>query len=848
MSKMHSRSKSTISSTSWASWLLFGEWRAHPVRALVAIAAIAIGVTLGFAIHLINAAAFNEFTAAVKSISGQADLSVRGYQARIDEDFYPQLANKPEVKLASPVLELDAAVPGQTGPLKILGLDSFRASELSPDLLGIPAEDKPYDMLADDAVFLSPAAMQWLNLKAGEVLHLRSGVQIIDLRVAGGLVSPRAGQRIAVMDIGAMQWRFGLLGKLSRVDLVLKPGVNREAFKAAIAKEGRLIATETSNQENRTENMSRAYRVNLTVLALVALFTGAFFVFSTQALSVVRRRSQFALLRVIGLTRWHILRQVLMEGAGLGIAGSALGIGGGYLMAALTLKFFGGDLGGGYFPGVQPSVIFTPLAALLFFSLGTAVSLLGCAAPAWEAARAHPAQALKSGSEDSSMSRLAAAWPALLVLAAGGLCSQLPAVRSLPIFGYLSVALLLIGGIMLMPRISALLFSRLYKPSQPAIVGLALARLANVPNQASIALSGVLSSFSLMVAMAIMVASFRVSVDDWLLHILPAPLYVSTAITGETSRLNPAQQNLLATVPGVQKIEFMRTASLLFSPDRPNVLLMARPINTLDPGKSIPILEGNTPVNIPQGVMPVWVSEAMVDLYGYTPGKQIQLPLNQQRYPAIVAGVWRDYARQSGAIAMQISDYRKLTGDLDVSNAAITMEANVQAEQLIQQIRALPFGSALEFAQSSEIRATSLKIFDRSFAITYLLELIAMVIGLFGVAATFSAQTLARAKEFGMLRHIGVTRREILAILIAEGSLLTAIGILTGFVLGWVISLILVFVVNPQSFHWSMQMHMPWSLLFSVAAVMLVASGLTALLAGRQALSGSVVQAVREDW
>ncbi|HTD03096.1 ABC transporter permease, partial [Undibacterium sp.] len=223
---------------SWVRWLLVGEWRAHPVRALVAIAAIAIGVALGFAIHLINAAAFNEFTAAVKSISGQADLSIRGYQSRIDEGIYPQLAQRADVQLASPVLELDAAVPGQTAPLKILGLDSFKAAALAPDLLGIPAPDKPYDMLADDAVFLSPAAMEWLKLKTGNTLHVRNGMQTISLRIAGGLVSPRAGQRIAVMDIGAMQWRFSLVGKLSRVDLVLKPGINRAAFKADIARDG----------------------------------------------------------------------------------------------------------------------------------------------------------------------------------------------------------------------------------------------------------------------------------------------------------------------------------------------------------------------------------------------------------------------------------------------------------------------------------------------------------------------------------------------------------------------------------------------------------------------------------
>jgi putative ABC transport system permease protein len=132
--------------------------------------------------------------------------------------------------------------------------------------------------------------------------------------------------------------------------------------------------------------------------------------------------------------------------------------------------------------------------------------------------------------------------------------------------------------------------------------------------------------------------------------------------------------------------------------------------------------------------------------------------------------------------------------------------------------------------------------------VTYVLEMVAIVIGLFGVAATFSAQTLARAKEFGMLRHIGVTRRQILAILAAEGGLLTALGIAVGFVLGASISLVLVFIVNPQSFHWTMQLHVPWKSLARVALVLLVSAALTALMAGKFAVSGEAIRAVREDW
>ncbi|MDB5756863.1 MAG: transporter permease, partial [Burkholderia sp.] len=149
-------------------WLLAGEWRIHPVRAVVAMGAIALGVALGFAIHLINAAAFNEFTAAVKSVSGVSDLQVRGPQATMDEALFPRLAEHKGVALASPVLELDAALPERQGSLKILGIDAFRAGAIAPDLLGVPAEGHGGDTLMDDTIFLSPAAMEWLKLGAGD--------------------------------------------------------------------------------------------------------------------------------------------------------------------------------------------------------------------------------------------------------------------------------------------------------------------------------------------------------------------------------------------------------------------------------------------------------------------------------------------------------------------------------------------------------------------------------------------------------------------------------------------------------------------------------------------------------
>jgi putative ABC transport system permease protein len=826
--------------------LLIGEWRAHPVRALVAILAIALGVALGFGIHLVNSAAFNEFSAAARSLSGSADLQARAVAGSMNEQLYPQLANLPEVDIASPVLELDLPVPRHRSALKLLGIDSFAAATITPDLLGVPESDRPFDALIHDTVFLSPAAMQWLSLKSGDTLQVLSGTREVKLRVAGSLLQARAGQRLAVMDIGSAQWKLDRVGQISRVDLKLVAGVDRVEFRKKLQAQfaDTLVVNEADDQDQRSASMSRAYRVNLNVLALVALFTGAFLVFSTQALSVLRRRPQLVLLRTLGVTRHQLIRQILVEGTTLGVLGALLGIALGFALASAALSLLGGDLGGGYFPGVQPRVHFSPAAAVVFFITGAGVALLGSITPALEAARAQPAAALKAGSEDLALAPLSTPWPALIALILGAVCTQLPPLSGLPIFGYLAIVLLLIGSIALMPRSAAWLFSRLSTRWRGVSGSLALTRLANAPNQAAIALGGVLASFSLMVAMAIMVSSFRVSVDDWLQQLLSADMYVRVAGGHESARLTQREQEAIATLPAVGRAERTRWLYLSLDATRPNVALIARSINADEPEQVLPMVgESLKQVN-----QPVWISEAMVDLYGWQLGQTVSLPFAGKLHAFTVAGVWRDYARQTGALQIKLSDYRHLSGDQEVSDMSLWLARDNDIAALRSQLEALPFSASLEFAEPNEIRAISLRIFDRSFAITYLLEGVAIVIGLFGVAATFSSQVLSRAKEFGMLRHLGITRRQILLLLAGEGALLATLAIIAGFVVGTMISLILVFIVNPQSFHWTMQLHLPWGLLASVAIAMLVSAALTALLSGRMAVAGSAVRAVREDW
>ena len=213
--------------------------------------------------------------------------------------------------------------------------------------------------------------------------------------------------------------------------------------------------------------------------------------------------------------------------------------------------------------------------------------------------------------------------------------------------------------------------------------------------------------------------------------------------------------------------------------------------------------------------------------------------------------MWRDYARQFGAITLSDADFTRATGDVTRNEAAFDLVAGSSPATAITALRArLPPGMAAQsmFGEPRQMRRMALRVFDRSFAITYALEAIAIIIGLVGVAATFSAQTLARAREFGMLRHIGVRRRQITAMLAAEGALLGLIGGLGGLALGLIMSQVLIHVVNPQSFHWTMDTRLPLPLLGTLLVALVVAAAGTALLTGRHALSSDAIRAVRADW
>ncbi len=302
--------------------LSWPELRHQPWRHLTALMAVMLGVALAFSVQLINDSALSEFSAAVRSVNGQPDFELRAQGAGFDEALYARVAADPRVAVASPVVELEShAHPGDGGerlPLRVLGIDALQAAQIAPELLPRLADDAPDDRAArfdPDAVYLNAAARARLGGAGAALstLRVQSGIRILELPVRGSVAA--AGPPLAVLDIAGAQQHFGWLGRISRIDVRLVPGASREALLSDLSLPAGVRAALPGEAAQRISNVSRAYRVNLTVLALVALFTGAFLVFSILSLSVARRLPQLALLGVLGLSARERLRLVLAESA-----------------------------------------------------------------------------------------------------------------------------------------------------------------------------------------------------------------------------------------------------------------------------------------------------------------------------------------------------------------------------------------------------------------------------------------------------------------------------------------------------------------------------------------------------
>ena len=863
-------------------WCWQSAWRQQPGALATAVIAIALGVALALAIDLVNRSALGEFSAAIATVNGDAQAQLTARAGALPDATLDSIEADPAISAASPVLDVEvranagesmranpdasrppdgARVPqAESMTLRIVGIDLFRAARITPGLIPTPARDGPggaaTTLFADDAVFLSAAARQRLGVADGDTLTVTSRGRTRELVVRGAVEAVPADQALAVMDIAAAQWQLGRLGELSRIDLRLADGATVAALRARFAEQRPdLSVAEPDDAAQRMSNLSRAYRVNLNVLALVALLTGGFIVHATLTLAVTRLLPMIALLGVLGAPRRLVGSAVAGLSLVLGGLGAVLGVAAGIGLAQTMLRAFGGDLGGGYFAAGETRLVLSSLPLAGFGMLGVVTALVGGLSAVNTLGRVAPARALKGARTLPARGLRAGLVRDGLLALAGLALLQAPAIAGLPLAAYAGIACWLFAGVGLTaPLIQALARLAAAHGTRPVgrpMIWLGLQRLDAASASAAAALAGVVASFALVCAMLIMVHSFRQSVDQWLEAVLPADVYLRVSSTGADGGLDARSIADLRALPEVDRVEPLRTIEISLDPERPALALLARPIDAADPQAMLPLtgefLRATDPAL--DACVPAFASEPAARIHGWRIGQRIGLPLGPAGTCYVVAGIWRDYARQHGAVALDLATYRSLTSDQALNDAGVWLADGADEGAASIRIReTLARYEGLEVRTAGAIRALSLQIFDRSFAITYALEWIALLVGLFGVATTYAGEALSRLREFGVLRHLGITRAGIGRLLAAESGASLAIGVGWGGVLGALISQVLIHRVNPQSFNWTMQTHWPVTLIVASGAALILLGVVTAVVAARSAGSRAPIAAVRADW
>jgi putative ABC transport system permease protein len=836
-------------------------WRAHPTRIALAIAAVMLGVALAFGVHLLNGAALAEFARAARGVNGQADLLLQARTGSLTDADLTDVLNRPGVANANPVIEAEALWPGQPGPagrgvsVHLIGLDPLAlyasaaesrplAPELTPQLDG-----GPMDAVAAVTLHLNAAARSRLPAGATHItlrLPQPGGAPPRDVEFAIGGRIAAGNSPLGVLDIADAQLLFGRLGSLDRIDLQLQPGVDPTTWAARLPE--RWQARPPQDEGARLSDLTRAYRVNLGLLALMALFTGSFLVYAVLSLTTAQRLPQWALVGVLGVSARMRWRLILVEGAVIGVAGTLLGLALGVGLAAGALKLLGSDLGLHGGASSSTDLLFNqPLLgpAAVYGGLGLAAALIAALAPALTVRGIAPALVLKGLGLPSG--RTLPAWAGVGLMALGAALAWLPPIwDDTPVAAYLSMLFLLLGGIALVPALVRGVTTLLAHLPASALLLLARERSRDQATEARRSLAGVLVALALAVAMTVMIGSFRQSLMHWLDDALPADLYVRSALrlaNGAQTVLPDELVAGLARLPGVARDTPQRTTGLRLGPGAEPVALTARPIAA----GGLPLVERWSGA-VDATAVPVWVNEAARDRDGLVAGRVFTAELRDsgRRVTLQVLGIWRDYSRQATALWMDLDAYRRVSGDTTVTEMALWLGPGQALDPVRSAVRQLG-GENVEMAAAGELRELSLTIFDRSFAITVWLQAVALAVGLFGVVASQSAQALARKREFGLLRHLGLSRRQLMRLLLLEASLTGGAGALAGLGLGLALSAVLVFVVNPQSFHWSMDLHLPLARLAALVGLAFIAAVGASAFAGRQALGADAVRAVRED-
>ena len=832
------------------------------LQSVLFVLGVALGVAVVIAIDLANGSASRAFSLSAASITGNATEQIIGGPTGLPTDLYTKLRLDLGLQEVAPVIEdyVRALDLGDT-PLHILGVDPFSEPPFRSYLTSVSVDGQQsnaFDALnafiaQPDTALISQTTAARYNLKPGDSITLqppsgRVAVKIVGLLQTSDDASSQALDNLILTDIATAQEVVGKAGAITRIDLILPSGYDLTKI-TALLPQGATLTT-PSQQNGTLGQMTAAFELNLQALSLLALVVGVFLIYNTVSFSVVQRRNVLGILRSIGATRRQIFALVLGEALALGLVGTLLGLGLGMIAGRATVGLVSQTISDLYFAVDVQRVTVDPFTLIKGIAIGLGASLLAALIPSFDATRTPPAGSMRrSDTEERAVKLLKPVTiSAILLNVIGVLLLSIPsnslvisfgALFCVVVGGALLTPIVLVGAMRLLTPITSRLFGVLGRMA-PRAVSRALSRTA-------VAVAALTVAVSVIVGVSIMIDSFRSTIGDWLDTTLGADIYISPpSITGTRAQgdVNPALAQKVAAVAGVDHVIAGRDINVV-APDYPNlppanlnvatgeVLSGARRFVWDTAGADyLPVLRTGK----------VMVSEPFAFKRGITQDHNtLRLVTDHGIQTFKIVGVYYDYSTDQGSVFMTDNIYRQYYDDPYISAIAAFLKPGTDGAQVLEAIRTQALaGTELTARSNRALRDSVFQVFDRTFAITAALRLLAVIVAFIGILSALMSLQLEQTRQYGVLRAIGLTPRQLWNYTLIQTGLMGLTAGALALPVGVALALILIYVINVRSFGWTMQLTLlPGELVlaFGVSVIAALAAGIYP--AGRLARLGT---------
>ncbi|HEY3453653.1 MAG TPA: FtsX-like permease family protein [Bryobacteraceae bacterium] len=821
-------------------WLLFQRLillplLREPIRTVLTIFAVALGVGVVVAIDLAGQAATGSFHSSLEALAGRGGLTIRA-TGGVDEMLLGKLVRLPYPLEFSPRIEDFASLNGKGEAIPFIGLDWI-------------ASGKMQTASGTETVANPVLVSRGLHLATGSRIRLLINDALQEFTVAGVLDSE--GDAI-VADISMAQRVTGKAGKLDSIEVRLPDRASTEYWQRILEQHlppSVHIAAEGSRTVSNRK-MLDAFRSNLRVLSYIALIVGAFLIYNSISVSVVRRRNEIGVLRALGATRALIGGGFLAEALAIAVIGSIFGLAIGRVMAAGAVRLIGSTVNALYVSSEPGAIQLTFATAAAGIGLGLVVSGLAALAPALEAAQVPPIEAMARGREElvlAQRSQRAVWWAAVLLVLSAAL-SELPAVGRRPLFAYCAVLLLIAGTALAIPY-TVSWFVKVAARTIEKLLGveafLALGSLRAGLGRTSVLTAALATAVAMMVSVGIMVGSFRETVAVWMDNQLQADFYLRPAGPSAADRhptMGADVADRIERMPGVRAVQRIRAYAITYE-GLPATLAGSE-------SRSIEFLPGENReaifARLDTGDYCV-VSEPFANKHNVRAGSTIRLPLAGVNRAFQVLGVYYDYSTERGFILLSRKTLLRYLPDRAVSGVAVYLMPDAEGEEVRKEIDVAIGGRGILLSPNARLRRGALEIFDRTFRITYALEAVAIVVAVMGIAGALLAMVLDRRRELALIRFLGGAQTQVRRIVLFEAGLLGLLANGIGLMLGILLSLILIFVINKQSFGWTIQFHWPIGLLLMALTGVYAATILAGLYPAQTAVRMNPIEVIHEE-